>query len=81
MLLDDTLLQITSEILTLNLMTNQVKKMRGGGANCGIRSGGRVAKPAPFRDYMKIARTLVPLTEGANLTPSNGMLPRLGSNY
>jgi len=50
MLLDGTLLQITSEILTLNLMTNQVQRCEEEGRTVGHEVGGRVAEPAPVRD-------------------------------
>jgi len=51
MLLDGTLLQITSEISSLNLMTNQVQRCEEEeGQTVGYEVGGRVAEPAPVRD-------------------------------
>jgi len=50
MLLDGTLLQITSEISSLNLMTNQVQRYEEEGQTVGYEVGGRVAEPAPVRD-------------------------------
>ena len=57
-LLERTLSQITSKILTLNLMTNQVQRCEEEGQTVGYEVGG-VAKPAPVQDKMKIAHLLL----------------------
>ena len=78
---DGTLVQITSEILSLNLMTNQVQRCEEEGQTVGYEGGGGESCRTCSRSGLVENHTLVPWTEGANLTSSNGMLPRLGSNY